>query len=176
MGAKCHEEESMKQLWAPWRLEYIKGPKMGGCIFCAMPSRGQDQETRIVHRGGRSYLVLNAFPYNSGHLMAVPFRHVAFPHELDDAELIDLHRMVDLAIKVLQEAYAPDGFNIGMNLGRAAGAGIADHLHIHIVPRWAGDTNFMPVLADVKVIPEFLDATYVRLKEAVEKLENKPSR
>ncbi len=156
----------MKQIWAPWRLEYIKGPKPAGCIFCDAAAGSDDSHTFVVHRGQQSFIIMNLFPYNTGHVMVVPYRHRSRSVELTDDEMLELMRLTDFSIRAQERAFRPEGFNIGMNLGRAAGAGIDDHLHIHVVPRWVGDTNFMPVLGDVKVIPEHLEATYKQLVEA----------
>jgi len=167
----------MKHLWAPWRVAYVTDPKVAdaACIFCDAP-RGGDREARIVHRGAHGYLILNRYPYNSGHLMAVPYRHVARLDELTPAEAEGLMHLAALAVRGLEQAMAPQGFNIGFNLGHAAGAGIGEHLHLHIVPRWVGDTNFMPVLGDVKVIPEHLDQSCARLTAAIEAAAAQPRR
>lgn len=153
----------MKHLWAPWRLAYVAGPKVEGCVFCEALASGDDRATLVLHRADLGFLILNRFPYNSGHLMVVPNRHVARLDGLSPQEHEALMRLAALAVRVLERASGPEGFNIGMNLGRAAGAGIDDHLHIHVVPRWVGDTNFMPVIGDVKVMPEHLANTYDRL-------------
>jgi ATP adenylyltransferase len=160
----------MEQLWAPWRLQYIESAdKAEGCIFCDFPAQGeaQDAANLIVHRGPHAFLILNAFPYSNGHLMVVPYRHTARFDAFTDPEMLDVMRQTGLAIALLQAAFKPDGYNLGVNMGRVAGAGIADHLHWHIVPRWNGDTNFMPVLADVRVIPESLQVVYARLRAAL---------
>ena len=162
-----------EQLWAPWRLQYIEAAdKTEECIFCVFPSAGteRDEEHGIVHRGKHAYIILNAFPYSNGHLMVVPFRHTSRMEEYIDGELLEVMQLTRLSISLLQTAFKPDGFNLGVNMGRVAGAGIADHLHWHIVPRWGGDTNFMPVMADVRVIPESLAVVYRRLREALESL------
>lgn len=156
----------MKQLWAPWRLEYIQAPRAEGCIFCAKASDPNDEQSLVVWRGKQTFVMLNLFPYTSGHAMAVPYRHTADLDALLPEEVLELWDAVRRTVRALQHAFRPDGFNIGINLGRAAGAGIEDHLHVHIVPRWSGDTNFMPVLADVKVIPQHLRETYRLLREA----------
>lgn len=153
----------MKRLWAPWRGAYVTAPAAPGCIFCEAPARGDDRAALIVHRARAGYVVLNRFPYNSGHLMVVPYRHVAWLDDLTSAEAEAVMALAGLGIRALERALAPHGFNVGMNLGQAAGAGVADHLHLHVVPRWSGDTNFMPVLGEVKVLPESLDETYARL-------------
>ncbi len=159
-----------EQLWAPWRLQYIESAdKAVGCIFCDFPVAGreQDAEHLIVHRSEHAYIILNAFPYSNGHLMVVPYRHTAEMGDYTDPEMLDVMRLTRLGIALLRAAFKPDGFNLGVNMGRVAGAGIADHLHWHIVPRWNGDTNFMPVMADVRVIPESLSAVHARLTAAL---------
>jgi ATP adenylyltransferase len=156
----------VKQLWAPWRLEYIQhADEQDGCVFCRAPGL-DDEEGLVVHRGERAFVLLNRFPYASGHLMVAPYRHVGELGALEDEEALEIHRLAATAATVLGEVMAPQGFNLGWNLGRVAGAGIVDHVHQHVVPRWAGDTNFMPVLADVKVMPEALEATRRKLAEA----------
>jgi ATP adenylyltransferase len=157
-----------RPLWAPWRLEYIRqAHELDTCVFCA-EAGGEipDESSLLVHRGAQAIVLLNKFPYSSGHLMAAPIRHVGALGELEDDEALELHRLAVAATDVLGRQYGPDGFNLGWNLGHVAGAGIADHVHVHVVPRWSGDTNFMPVLADVKVLPEHLIATRDRLREA----------
>ncbi|HUZ29681.1 MAG TPA: HIT domain-containing protein, partial [Solirubrobacteraceae bacterium] len=149
-------------LWAPWRIQYITGPKSDQCVFCVAASADETTEPyqRPLERGRRGFTLLNAFPYTSGHLMVAPFRHVATLDELDDEELTELMRLAQRGIAAQRAAMSPDGFNVGLNLGRVAGAGIADHLHLHVVPRWEGDNSFMPVLADIRVLPQALEATY----------------
>ena len=156
----------MERLWAPWRLEYVQSAdKQDGCIFCHA-AEGDDEEHLVVHRGEQAFVLLNKFPYSSGHLLVAPYRHGVNFDGLDDGEIVAIHRLGAQGLDALHTVYEPDGFNLGWNLGRAAGAGILDHVHLHVVPRWAGDTNFMPVLADVKVIPEHLVATRARLAAA----------
>jgi ATP adenylyltransferase len=156
----------VKQLWAPWRLEYIKSAdEETGCVFCAAVD-GDDAEKLVVRRERKSIVLLNKFPYSSGHLMAAPIRHIGEYAELDDDEALELHRLASAGMAALGELYGPQGYNLGWNLGRVAGAGIVDHVHLHVVPRWGGDTNFMPVLADVKVLPEHLQETRRRLAAA----------
>ncbi len=155
----------MKNLWAPWRLEYITGPKDAGCIFCAAAAARADAAALVVARGTTCFVILNRFPYNSGHVMIVPNRHVGGFADLRDDELLELLRLTERTLRVHERVLQPEGFNVGVNLGRAAGAGIEDHLHIHVVPRWVGDTNFMPVLGDVKVMPEHLQTTRTRLAD-----------
>jgi ATP adenylyltransferase len=155
-----------KQLWAPWRLEYIKqADEQPGCVFCDA-AQGDDEERLVVHRGELAFALLNKFPYSSGHLMVAPYRHGGELAGLTDEEALEVHRLAVQGITALGEVYGPDGHNLGWNLGRVAGAGVVDHIHLHVVPRWAGDTNFMPVLADVKVLPEHLLETRRRLVEA----------
>jgi ATP adenylyltransferase len=148
----------MERLWAPWRMSYIGGPRPEGCVFCAQAAQS-DEEALIVHRGERCYAVLNLYPYGSGHLMIVPFRHVAAPADLDAGERMELWELLAQALQTLESALGAQGHNVGFNFGTAAGAGIEDHLHLHVVPRWHGDVNFMPVLADVRVMPQLLSET-----------------
>jgi len=153
----------MDVIWAPWRIEYIKREKEKECIFCRGAREERDRENLILLRGTTSFIIMNRYPYSNGHLMIVPYRHVKELGELLCVENLELMNLITKSIEILRADLTPDGFNIGVNLGRAAGAGIDDHLHFHIVPRWSGDTNFMPVIADVKVIPEYLDETYRKL-------------
>jgi ATP adenylyltransferase len=157
-----------KPLWAPWRLEYVKqADQQEGCVFCdEVAGALSEEESLLVHRGAAAIAILNKYPYSSGHLMVAPSRHLGSLGDLTDEEALEVHRLSVTAVETLGTVYAPDGFNIGWNLGRAAGAGIADHVHLHVVPRWSGDTNFMPVLADVKVLPEHLLATRDQLRKA----------
>lgn len=157
-----------KPLWAPWRLEYIKqAGELEGCAFCAeVEGELSADESLLVRRADSAIVILNKYPYSSGHLMAAPSRHVGSLGELTDDEALELHRLSVGAVAALGRAYGPDGYNLGWNLGHVAGAGITDHVHLHVVPRWSGDTNFMPVLADVKVLPEHLLQTRDRLREA----------
>jgi len=155
----------MKNLWAPWRMAYIapKTPQLG-CIFCTKPATQNDEEEYILYRGEHCFMLLNLYPYSNGHLMIAPYQHVGTIEKLDAATLADLMAQAQLALRALRVAMKPDGFNMGINEGKVAGAGYADHMHLHVVPRWEGDTNFMPVLADVKVMPEHLDTVYKQLK------------
>ena len=156
-----------RAIWAPWRLEYVeKVDEAPGCFLCDAAEPGGDEEKLVVHRGARSAVVLNRFPYASGHLLLAPHRHVGDFGALDDDEALELHRLADAGLKVLAAVYGPHGFNLGWNLGRVAGAGVVDHVHLHVVPRWNGDTNFMPVLGDVKVMPEHLLETRRKLAAA----------
>jgi ATP adenylyltransferase len=156
----------VKQLWAPWRLEYVAGAdEEEGCVFCRAAA-ASDEDGLVIHRGETAFCLLNKYPYASGHLMVAPYRHVAEYAELESEEVLDVHRLAASGMGALAQTYAPQGYNIGWNLGRIAGAGVVDHVHLHVVPRWAGDTNFMPVLADVKVLPQHLDETRVALAAA----------
>jgi ATP adenylyltransferase len=154
-----------RPLWAPWRLEYVQSAdETHGCVFCTA-LEGDDEDNLVVHRGTRAFVLLNKFPYASGHFMVAPQRHEGAFGALDADEVAEIHTLADDGMSGLSEIYRPDGFNLGWNLGRVAGAGVVDHVHLHVVPRWSGDTNFMPVLADVKVLPEHLTATRARLAE-----------
>ena len=154
-----------RQLWAPGRLEYVsKADEEEGCVFCRA-LEGDDEEGLVVRRGERAFVLLNKFPYSSGHLMVAPMRHVGEFGELEPDEVAEIHALAARGIDALKSTYRPEGFNLGWNLGRVAGAGVVDHVHLHVVPRWSGDTNFMPVLADVKMIPEHLAESRRRLAE-----------
>ena len=156
----------MERLWAPWRLEYVaSADKQDGCFFCEAAASDDDEAHLVVHRGERAFVLLNKFPYASGHLLVAPYRHGLNYGDLDDAEILEIHHLGAQGLG-LAATYGPEGYNLGWNIGRIAGAGIPDHGHLHVVPRWAGDTNFMPVLGDVKVIPEHLSATRARLSDA----------
>jgi ATP adenylyltransferase len=152
---------SKRPLWAPWRLEYITGPKGDQCVFC------HPDPAHVIERGERCFTLLNAFPYAPGHVMVAPVRHVGNLDDLDDGELLELMQLAARVVRAERTAMSPDGFNVGLNLGKVAGAGIADHLHLHVVPRWDGDTNFMPLLADTHVIPQALEETRRVLVEAL---------
>ena len=160
----------MKRMWTPWRMAYLKAPKESkrGCIFCdkIRQNRAKDRENLVVWRGKRAFAVLNLYPYTNGHLMVAPYQHTGELESLDGATLKEMMLLVAQSIRALRTMMNPQGFNVGANLGRVAGAGVEDHVHIHIVPRWGGDTNFMPVLADVRMIPELLPQTYDGLLEA----------
>lgn len=156
-----------KPVWAPWRLEYIAtADEQPGCVFCDEAAGALGEDSLLVHAGTAAIALLNKYPYASGHLLVAPGRHVGVLGELTEHEASEIHQLTVRAVAVLEEVYRPGGFNLGWNLGRVAGAGIADHVHQHVVPRWSGDTNFMPVLADVKVIPEHLLETRDRLRAA----------
>ena len=157
----------MKRLWAPWRMEYIKKPKEKECLFCRVIREDKDRENLVLYRSKHGFIILNKYPYNNGHLMVAPYKHTPTPLELREEEDLDLSYLIKLCMKILDKTMRPQGFNIGANIGRAAGAGIEEHYHIHIVPRWIGDTNYMPIISDTKVIVEHLYATYDKLREAL---------
>ncbi len=154
----------MKQIWAPWRIQYIEMEKPEGCIFCDKPKENSDVQNYILYRGEKNFVIMNSYPYNPGHLMVAPYEHIANMEDLSDEALYEHWRMVNFSLKILRLVYKPGGFNVGINMGRAAGAGVEKHVHTHIVPRWNGDTNFMQVMADVKVMPQALAETYEKLK------------
>jgi ATP adenylyltransferase len=153
----------MKYVWAPWRIEYIRAEKPTGCILCDKPKETKDKENYLLYRGKKNYIMLNSYPYNPGHLLIAPYRHIGSLEELSEAERNEHYELVSRSIIVLKKVFKPAGFNLGANLGRVAGAGIEDHFHSHIVPRWQGDNNFMPVLGETKVIPQALADTYQTL-------------
>jgi ATP adenylyltransferase len=155
----------MEHIWAPWRIEYILTEKPEGCILCDKPKEDKDVENYILYRGDKNFVIMNSYPYNPGHLLVSPYRHVGRLEDMTDEERNEHFEMVSRCIRVLREAYNPGGFNIGANMGKVAGAGIDDHYHSHIVPRWQGDTNYITVLADVRVVPQALSETYRELKE-----------
>jgi ATP adenylyltransferase len=157
----------MDALWAPWRMEYILGDKEEGCIFCRMIQESNDQKNLILLRGKYNFLVMNAYPYNNGHLMVVPYRHTASLSGWEEEEISEFWQMTDLSVNLLRKTMNPNGFNLGINLGEAAGAGVLGHIHLQVVPRWAGDTNFMTILAETRVIPEHIQATYDKLQAAL---------
>jgi ATP adenylyltransferase len=156
-----------QRIWAPWRLAYVKDASKDNaeeCIFCAKPAAEDDDENLIVHRGELCFVMLNLFPYTNGHLMIAPYRHVATLPELDTDATAELMALAQRAMTVLEEEYSPHGYNVGFNQGRVAGAGVEHHIHMHVVPRWGGDTNFMPVLADTRVMPQSLEESFAALK------------
>lgn len=164
----------MKYLWSPWRMDYIKQHKKeDACAFCIELEREDGQGNLIVSRGESAFVILNRYPYTSGHLMVLPYEHTSELDLLDPSTRTELIELTNRAIQVLKTEYNPGGFNVGINMGEAAGAGIAEHLHIHVVPRWLGDTNFMSSLADTRVLPENLEETYQRLKSAWSKIDTK---
>ena len=158
-----------QRIWAPWRLDYVKDASKDSeeeCIFCAALEAGDDEANLIVHRGERAFVILNKFPYTNGHLMVAPFEHVATLPQLDAETVAELMALTQRAMKTLEERYSPHGYNVGFNQGRVAGAGVEHHIHMHVVPRWGGDTNFMPVLADTRVMPQSLEQSYAALQGA----------
>jgi ATP adenylyltransferase len=153
----------MKPLWAPWRMQFILEKKTKGCIFCDLPKKKEDRDNLIVYRGKKNYIILNKYPYNNGHLMVVPNQHTSDLGKLDSATTLEMMKLVDQSMKLLAQSMGSQGYNAGFNFGRSAGAGILDHLHMHVVPRWVGDTNFMPIFSGSKVMVEYLHETYDRL-------------
>jgi ATP adenylyltransferase len=155
-------------MWSPWRMAYVAQEKDHGydgvaCVFCELPTQADDASTYILYRGRRAFVIMNLYPYNNGHLMMVPYAHVDSLAALDEETVTELMALARRSQAVLEERMRPQGYNLGVNQGRAAGAGIADHVHMHLVPRWVGDTNFMPVLGDVRVMPQHLDETFALL-------------
>lgn len=153
----------MEILWAPWRMEYVSSDNKGECIFCPGEDRSQDEQRLILCIGNLSIILMNRFPYINGHLLIAPLRHVSTLDALSPEEKLDLITQVEKSIGVLKETLRPEGFNVGLNLGKVAGAGVEDHIHFHIVPRWIGDTNYMTVFGEVRVIPEHIQETYRKL-------------
>lgn len=160
-------KDSQDILWAPWRIGYIAGKKEKGCLFCRVKRERKDKGNYILFRGKYCFIMLNTFPYNNGHLMIAPFRHIKEPSQLKEEETIELWRLVTLSIKLLKDVLKPEGFNMGLNLGKIAGAGYPGHLHLHLVPRWRGDTNFMPIVAKTKVISQSLSKLYEELVKSL---------
>ena len=158
----------MERLWAPWRMAYILSgeERSDECIFCVFPARDQHRDDLVLHVEEHAFVMLNKFPYNNGHLMVIPRAHVAEPGDLEAGEQAEMWALLDRSLRALSAVMSPHGFNVGMNLGRVAGAGVEGHLHLHVVPRWNGDTNFMPVLADVRVMPEHVARTAEKLRAA----------
>jgi ATP adenylyltransferase len=155
------------RIWAPWRLPYVKDAakdKDEECIFCTKPAANDDEANFIVHRGERCFVILNTFPYTNGHLMVAPYEHTSALQDVDPETIAEMMQLSQQAMRRLEEAYSPNGYNVGFNQGRIAGAGFEGHIHMHVVPRWGGDTNFMPVLADTRVMPQALDQTYEALR------------
>jgi ATP adenylyltransferase len=165
----------MDRLWAPWRAKYIESfsneeSKEKECLFCEKAKSNDDEKNLVLFRGETCYIIMNLFPYNSGHIMVVPYKHTSSFSSLTEEEMLELMKVIKKGISALEIALKPHGFNIGVNLGRVSGAGIEDHIHFHIVPRWNGDTNFMPVISETKVISELLSDTYKKIKSALEKV------
>ena len=160
----------MEKLWAPWREKFILCKKQPGCFLCSTAKESKDSRNLILYRGEKCFVILNRYPYNTGHLMVAPFRHVGKLEELKEDETNELMKITQLCIKAIKKGMKPQGINLGMNLGKISGAGVADHLHLHIVPRWSGDTNFMPVVAETKVVSMSLSNVYRVLKRELKKL------
>lgn len=153
----------MKRIWAPWRMEYIEDSESEECIFCEKPKMKSDRKNYILYKGCLSFVILNIFPYAYSHIMIAPYRHISSFTKLKKEEIFEVALIVQKSIEILRKTFKPDGFNIGVNEGKIAGAGVEEHMHVHVVPRWAGDTNFMPTLAETKVFPEHLHTTYRKL-------------
>jgi len=162
----------MERIFAPWRIRYVLATKPKDCVFCSAV-RGDEREMLVVYKAESSFVIMNRHPYNPGHVMVCPKRHVPSTEDLSDEELLEIMRLLNLSMKAIRLSMNPDGFNLGVNLGKVAGAGIADHLHFHVVPRWSGDTSFMPVLADVQIIPEALEESYEKIRRAFESVVQK---
>ena len=157
----------MKRIWAPWRMEYILKSRKKGCFLCDICRDSKDKQNFVLKRGKSVFLLLNKYPYNNGHLMVAPYKHADNLESLNVEEMSEMMQIASIACKALRKSLHPDGFNLGLNIGTAAGAGLKDHIHLHIVPRWEGDTNFMPVLGEVKIIPQPLDELWQQLKNAL---------
>jgi ATP adenylyltransferase len=162
----------MDYLWTPWRYAYVTAEKISGCIFCDLPKLGDDAKARIVHRGKHCYIVLNTFPYTPGHVMVVPYQHLDELQKLPDAAAHEMMTLAQEMESALRRLYHPDGVNLGMNIGKAAGAGVAGHIHMHVLPRWVADANFVSVVGETRILPESLEMTYERIKGA---LKSQPS-
>lgn len=160
----------MKHLWCPWRLEYILGPKPDQCVFCLPEDTDEDQERLVLYRGKGNFVIMNKYPYNTGHVMVTPYRHIMQITDLTQEEAGEMFDLIRESTAILQKYYRPPGVNIGLNLGEAAGAGIREHMHFHIVPRWVGDFSFMTVLDDVRIMPEQLADSYTKLKPYFDQL------
>lgn len=161
----------MERLWRPWRIDYVRdieSIREEGCIFCTRPQAGDDRGSLILYRGQSAFVIMNLYPYNTGHVMVTPYRHIGDLEKMDPDEMRELMELTTLMIRVIKTEMQPQGFNLGVNLGKAAGAGYDEHIHMHIVPRWQGDTNFMPVVGESKVMPETVEGTYERLLKSLE--------
>jgi ATP adenylyltransferase len=162
----------VEQIWAPWRLDYIQDAVKdiaGSCIFCAKPAEDKDEANLIVHRGECCFVILNKYPYTNGHLMIAPFQHLAALQDLDEPMVAEMMALAKRAMEALRLSYSPHGYNVGFNQGRVAGAGVEHHIHMHVVPRWGGDTNFMPILADTRVTPDSLEQSYTAVRGAFDR-------
>jgi ATP adenylyltransferase len=162
----------MERLWAPWRMKFIEElrDKGSGCLFCELGTEGDDRERLVLHRGKHCYTVMNRFPYTNGHLMIVPYKHTGNLVELGGEEYAELMGTCAHSLEIMGKALSAEGFNCGFNFGNVAGAGITDHVHMHVVPRWRGDSNFMPIISDTRTMPEYLEDTYDKLKDGFAKL------
>src|SRR3954453_7898888 len=158
-----------ERLWAPWRLEYIRGPKADECIFCRAIKSDDDEQYGVVHRAERCFVILNTYPYNNGHVMVAPYAHEPSIERLDDQTMLEMMQLSKRSMAAVREVYKPEGFNLGVNQGNVAGAGIEEHVHLHVVPRWGGDTISMPVIGDTDVLPQSLADSWRELKEAFSK-------
>lgn len=154
----------MKQLWAPWRIEYILGPKPDTCVFCLPETTEEDEERLVLHRAGSAFVIMNRYPYNNGHIMVCPYRHVSELTELSREEAHEIMDLVQRCSGILKQHFNCEGINVGLNLGKAAGAGIGEHLHFHLVPRWNGDSSFIAVMDDVRTVPQHIRETYRALR------------
>lgn len=161
---------TMNKLWAPWRVEYIRNPGTG-CFFCEGLRSKDDERVLVLERGPKSFTIMNRFPYNNGHVMIAPVRHIGQIEQLDDEEMLAVHHLISRIVRAMDYSMKPQGYNIGVNQGRVSGAGIVDHVHFHVVPRWQGDTNFMPIVSETKVISEALMKTYEKIKEGLNRLD-----
>lgn len=170
-----NKKKNFEHVWAPWRMEYIHmapEDKPKGCIFCNKPKDDKDEDDLILYRGKSVFVIMNRYPYNNGHLMVVPYRHLSDYNDLTKDELLELGEVTQMSIEILKKKMSPNGFNVGFNIGESAGAGIAEHIHQHIVPRWTGDTNFMPVLCHTKVMVDGLNECWLGLKEEFDRYVN----
>ena len=159
----------MDILFTPWRYEYVSTvDKRVGCIFCEKPSESDDRANLVLHRGERAFIMLNLYPYSTGHVMVAPYQHVETIEKLDSRTVLEMMEQASLAMKAIRETFSPEGFNLGINIARVAGAGITDHVHLHVVPRWAGDSNFMSVISHTRVLPMSLDEVWLALKDRIE--------
>lgn len=162
----------MERLWAPWRMQFIEElrDRSGGCVFCEIASPGDDRARLVLHRAKSCFVLMNRFPYNNGHLMIIPYEHTGSLSKLSGEAHSEIMRLCAASVEIEQEAMEAEGFNCGFNIGRPAGAGIVDHVHLHVVPRWCGDANFLPIIGNTRSMPEYLEATYDRLKPGFDKL------
>jgi len=163
-----------KTIWAPWRMEYILSKKPEECIFCLGEDKTEDKQRLVLYRSSLSLVIMNRYPYNNGHIMVAPLKHIAEVESVDPETALDMFQLLQKSLQILRKRLRPEGFNVGLNLGKVAGAGVEEHLHVHVVPRWNGDTNFMPVLGDIRVMPEHLEDSYDKLYPAFAALEKTP--